>query len=56
MKHRLKPAALFWRNRRAVTSLEYGILAAILGLELVNAFRGFGASLQAVFTRVGNSI
>jgi Flp pilus assembly pilin Flp len=43
-------------DRKAVTSLEYGILASILGLALVNIFKGFGSTLASLFTKVGSAI
>ena len=43
-------------DRRAVTALEYGIIASILGLVLVNVFRNFGTTLSTLFARVGSSI
>ncbi len=51
--------ALFraWRaDRRAVTALEYGIIASILGLALVTIFGSFGKTLTTLFSRVGTSI
>lgn len=43
-------------DRRAVTSLEYGIIAGVLGLELINIYKGFGGSLTALFVKIGSSI
>ncbi len=46
-----------WRNdRRAVTALEYGIIASILGLVLVTIFKNFGTTLSTLFSNVGKSI
>ncbi len=44
------------RDRRAVTALEYGIIASILGLVLVTIFRNFGTTLTTLFSHVGSSI
>ncbi len=46
----------FLNDRRAVTALEYGIIAGILGLVLISIFTTFGTKLSALFTRVGTSI
>jgi pilus assembly protein Flp/PilA len=46
----------FTSDQRGVTSLEYGIIASILGLELVNIFKGFGSILNTLFTHVGSAI
>ena len=43
-------------DKRAVTSLEYGILASILGLVLVNIFKNFGSTLTKLFSAVSSSI
>ncbi len=46
-----------WRaDRRAVTALEYGIIASILGLVLVTIFGSFGNTLKTLFSHVGASI
>jgi Flp pilus assembly pilin Flp len=47
---------LMVRERRGVTSLEYGIIASILGLVLVNIFKGFGSTLSSLFNTVGSRI
>ena len=43
-------------DRRAVTALEYGIIASILGLVLVSIFSGLGTTLKTLFNHVGSSI
>ena len=43
-------------DRRAVTALEYGIIASILGLVLVTIFGSFGNTLKTLFSHVGESI
>ena len=43
-------------DRRAVTALEYGIIASILGLVLVGIFKNFGSTLSTLFSHVGSSI
>lgn len=45
-----------WADRRAVTALEYGIIASILGLVLVTIFSNFGKTLTTLFSHVGASI
>jgi Flp pilus assembly pilin Flp len=58
-RHRvvLRPGSLRpWADRRAVTALEYGIIASILGLVLVTIFKSLGTSLSTLFSHVGASI
>ena len=43
-------------DRRAVTALEYGIIASILGLVLVTIFGNFGKTLTTLFSNVSTSI
>ncbi len=45
-----------WTDRRAVTALEYGIIASILGLVLVSIFTSLGSTLKTLFNHVGSSI
>jgi Flp pilus assembly pilin Flp len=43
-------------DRRAVTALEYGIVAAFLCVGLVAVFAGFGSTVSSLFTRVETGI
>jgi pilus assembly protein Flp/PilA len=44
------------RDRRAVTALEYGIIAGVLGLVLITIFKSFGTKLSTLFSSIGTSI
>jgi pilus assembly protein Flp/PilA len=44
------------RDRRAVTALEYGIIAGVLGLVLIGIFTRFGTSLSTLFSKIGSSL
>ncbi len=48
--------ASFVGNRKAVTALEYGLVASILGLVLVGIFTSFGKTLTTLFSHVATSI
>jgi len=48
--------ARFTRDKLAVTSLEYGILAGVLGLVLLSMFHNLGAKLTTLFLTIGNAI
>ena len=39
-------------DRRAVTALEYGLIAAVMGALIVAAFTTLGGGLGAAFTKV----
>ena len=43
-------------DRRAVTALEYGIIAGVLGLVLISIFTTFGSKLSTLFGTIGKSI
>jgi pilus assembly protein Flp/PilA len=40
-------------DRRAVTALEYGLIAAVMGALIVTAFTTFGNSMSTAFTSIG---
>ncbi len=44
------------RDRKAVTALEYGIIAGVLGLVLITIFKTFGTKLSTLFSTIGGSI
>ena len=44
------------RDRRGVTALEYGIVAAALTTVIVYGFTLFGTNLTLIFSGVGGSI
>ncbi len=43
-------------DRRGVTALEYGILAGVFGLVLINIFASMGSKLSMLFSKIGTSI
>ena len=47
--------AVIW-DRRGVTSLEYGIIAGVLGLTLITIFKSMGSTLSTLFSHIGSSI
>jgi pilus assembly protein Flp/PilA len=40
-------------DRRGVTALEYGLIAAVMGALIVLAFTSFGTSMGTAFTSIG---
>jgi len=40
-------------DRRGVTALEYGLIAAVMGALIVTAFTTFGTSMGTAFTSIG---
>jgi pilus assembly protein Flp/PilA len=43
-------------DRRAVTSLEYGVIAGVLAVVVVTAFTTLGTGLNDAFTSVSNQL
>lgn len=43
-------------DRRAVTALEYGLIAALIALVIIGGVSQLGAKLQTIFTNVKNGI
>jgi Flp pilus assembly pilin Flp len=46
----------FKANRRAVTALEYGLLAGIIVATIAIGFNGLANALSSQFTAIGNSL
>ena len=43
-------------DRRAVTALEYGLIAALIAVAAISAFRLVGSNLTAVFNDVASKL
>ena len=43
-------------DRRAVTALEYGLIAALIAVVIIGAVSAVGTKLTATFTTIGKSI
>ena len=43
-------------DRRAVTALEYGVIAGVLAVVVVTAFTTLGTGLNTAFTNVSNQL
>lgn len=46
----------FIADRRAATAIEYGLIAAIIGMALIVGFGAFSDSLAAMFQRISTVI
>jgi len=56
MIHSNNVSAALIGDRRAVTALEYGIIAGVLGLVLILIFQNFGTTLSTLMSTIGKSI
>jgi Flp pilus assembly pilin Flp len=52
----IRRARILRSDRRAVTALEYGIIASALAFLLMAIFARLGTSISAALQGVGNSI
>jgi pilus assembly protein Flp/PilA len=43
-------------DRRAVTAMEYGLIASLVAVVIIGAVTTVGSKLNAVFTAVGASL
>jgi pilus assembly protein Flp/PilA len=43
-------------DRRAVTALEYGVIAGVLAVVVVTAFTTLGTGLQTAFTNISTQL
>jgi pilus assembly protein Flp/PilA len=44
------------RDRRAVTALEYGLIAALIAGVIITAVTTLGTNISATFTAIGNAV
>ena len=49
-----KPVRLLRLDRSGVTALEYGVIAAVMGMLVLYAFLVLGSSLVAALGAIGN--
>jgi pilus assembly protein Flp/PilA len=43
-------------DRRAVTALEYGVIAGVLAVVVVTAFTALGTGLETAFTNISTQL
>jgi pilus assembly protein Flp/PilA len=46
----------FWSDRRGVTAIEYGLIAALMSAVLVTIFASLNTNLAAAFNAIGDSL
>ncbi|HEX7910163.1 MAG TPA: Flp family type IVb pilin [Paraburkholderia sp.] len=49
-------ARRFISDRRGVTAIEYGLIAALIAVVIVGAVTIVGTDLNAIFTTIGNDL
>ena len=51
-----KIIAKFWADQSGATAIEYGLIAAGIGLAIIAAVNGLGSTLNAKFTSINTSL
>lgn len=52
----LNSLVTFWRETRAATAIEYGLIAALIAVAAILAMQGLGNSLKKTFTNVSSNM
>ena len=45
-----------WNDRRGVTAIEYGLIAALIAVVIIGVLTAVGTSLKNVFSTVNNDL
>ena len=45
-----------WRDNRAATAIEYGLIAALIAVAAITAMGNVGNKLKSTFTNVSNKL
>jgi Flp pilus assembly pilin Flp len=45
-----------WSDRRAITAVEYGLIASAMAFVLVNIFLSLGTPISQIFVNLGTKI
>jgi pilus assembly protein Flp/PilA len=45
-----------WRDNRAATAIEYGLIAALIAVAAITAMSGVGTKLKSTFTNVSGKL
>lgn len=56
MRRRAKIILRFLQDEQGVTSIEYGLIAALIAVVIVSAVTTVGTKLKTSYTNVGNAI
>lgn len=51
-----KPTRRLLRDRRGVTAMEYGLIAALVAVVIITAVTNIGERLEGVFTTIENAL
>lgn len=46
----------FWRNKKAATAIEYGLIAALIAVAAISAMSTLGGKLKTTFNNVSSNM
>ncbi|MCS0590728.1 Flp family type IVb pilin [Massilia norwichensis] len=46
----------FMADENGVTAIEYGLIAALVGVAIATAATGLGEQLKTIFNKIGNKL
>ncbi len=52
----MHPIMQVWRDTRAATAIEYGLIAALIAVAAITAMSGVGTKLRSTFTNVSGKL
>jgi pilus assembly protein Flp/PilA len=53
MKKLAQASKTFWKDESGVTAIEYGLIAALVGLAIIVGATALGGKLGTLFTNIG---
>lgn len=56
MKAVMQRIQQFWGDERGVTAIEYGLLAALVGVAIITAATLMGTKMSEMFTGIANKL
>jgi pilus assembly protein Flp/PilA len=56
MSNLVKKINAFWQEEDGVTAIEYGLIAALIGVAIIITVTAVGTSLNAKFTEVSAAL
>ncbi len=48
--------ARFWRNEAGATSIEYSLIAALIGVVIITSVKKLGTGLSTKFSTIANAV
>ena len=56
MSNLVKTMKAFWQEEDGVTAIEYGLIAALIGVAIILTVTAIGGSLQTTFQAVADAL